>query len=165
MANSDSIEQLRPGLWEIVDARYPGSMIRKKEPIPLAKLMTPLSQARIAFVSSSGVQPRGSLPFDVAHPIGDFSYRAVSSGAEIADLEIHQLKYPTGGAREDLNVVFPIERLRELVADGSIGSLTPNFYSFVGYNMDPRRLENEFAETLAAAVENEEPDAVLLAPA
>ena len=83
----------------------------------------------------------------------------------MANLEIHQLKYPTIGARSDLNVIFPIERLRELVDDGVLGSLTSDFFSFVGYNMAPARFETRFAEELATAVEGEAPDVVLLAPA
>ncbi len=124
-----------------------------------------MRNARVAFVSSAGVQPKDSLPFDVAHPVGDFTFRRVSSQSNVADLEIHQLKYPTVGARRDINVIFPIERLRELVADGSIGSLTRNFYSFIGYNMDPNRFETVFAEQLADAVESERPDVVLLSAA
>jgi hypothetical protein len=37
MANSES-NQRRPGLWEIVNERYPGAMIRKLDAVPLAKL-------------------------------------------------------------------------------------------------------------------------------
>ncbi len=158
-------EQLRPGLWETVNDRYPGAMVRKANSVPLAPLQVPLTHARVAFVSSAGVQPRGTLPFDVAHPIGDFSYRLVPSNASPRDLEIHQLKYPTFGAAQDLNVIFPIERLQELAASRHIGSLTPHFFSFIGYNMDPLRFENDFAERLAHAVLAEEPDVVLLAPA
>ena len=80
-------------------------------------------------------------------------------------MEIHQLKYPTVGAKRDLNVIFPIERLQELVAEGFIGGLTENFYSFIGYNMDAERLERTLAEDIASAVEAEKPDVVLLAPA
>ncbi len=165
MASFRVSEQLRPGLWETVNDRYPGSMIRKADAVPLAAFRGDIRNARVAFVSSSGVQPKGSLPFDVAHPVGDFSFRRVPSGSNVADLEIHQLKYPTAGARRDINVIFPIERLRELVAEGSIGSVTDNFYSFIGYNMDPYRFETVFAEQLADAVEREAPDVVLLSPA
>lgn len=165
MGTFEPMAQLRPGLWETVNDRYPGSMIRKSDAVPLATPRVPLRDARVCFVSSAGVQPVGSLPFDVAHPVGDFSFRSVPSHASVADLEIHQLKYPTAGARRDLNVIFPIERLRELVAEGTIGGLAPNFFSFIGYNMDPIRFETLFAEELASAVEREAPDIVLLAPA
>lgn len=162
---SEGGTQLRPGLWETVNERYPGSMIHKDDPVPLARLGRPLAEARLAFVSSAGVQPRDSLPFDVAHPVGDYSWRAVPSSATPSALAIHQLKYPTFGAERDLNVIFPIERLRELVAEGVIGSLTPSFFSFIGYNMDPERLERTLAEEIAEAVAAEGADIALLAPA
>ncbi|MEO6655480.1 MAG: glycine/sarcosine/betaine reductase selenoprotein B family protein [Pyrinomonadaceae bacterium] len=164
-AISDDLTQLRPGLWQTVNDRYPGSMITKDDLVPLAKLTKPLSESRLSFVSTSGVQPRGSMPFDTAHPVGDYSFRRVPSVSKVEDLEIHQLKYPTNGAHRDLNVIFPIERLRELVDELYIGGLTENFYSFIGYNMDAERLERTLAEDIAVAVEAEKPDVVLLAPA
>lgn len=163
--SSSDYEQLRPGLWETINERYPGSMITKSETVPLAPLGKPLSAARVGFISSAGVQCKGTVPFDVVHPIGDYSFRRVPSDAAVADLEIHQIKYPTDGAREDLNVIFPIERLRELAADGEIGGLTTHFFSFIGFNMNPKRFENTLAEELAAAVAEQHPDVVLLAPA
>ena len=163
--NSNNFTQLRPGLWDTVNERYPGSMISKDNFIPLARLSKPLSDARVSFVSTSGVQPRGTMPFDTVHPVGDYTFRRVPSGSKPADLEIHQIKYPTNGANRDLNVIFPIERLQELVAEGFIGALSENFYSFIGYNMDAERLERTLAEDIASAVEAEKPDVVLLAPA
>jgi D-proline reductase (dithiol) PrdB len=165
MMDSSEFRQLRPGLWETVNERYPGSMITKEEAVPLASLRIPLHRARVAFVSSAGVQPKGTVPFDVVHPVGDYSFRSVPSASRVSDLEIHQLKYPTDGASQDLNVIFPIERLQELAAEGLIGGLSPNFFSFIGYNMDPERFEQTLAEDLAGAVAGESPDAVLLAPA
>ncbi len=158
-------KQLRPGLWATVNERYPGSMISKDDLVPLAKLKKPIGESRLTFVSTAGVQPRNTLPFDTAHPVGDYSFRRVPSDSKVADLEIHQLKYPTSGAEEDLNVIFPIERLGELVRDKYIGGLTKNFFSFIGYNMDAERLERTLAEDIAEEVEAEKPDIVLMAPA
>ncbi len=157
--------QLRPGLWDTVNERYPGSMISKEDLVPLASLGRPLSEARLAFVSTAGVQPKGTLPFDVVHPVGDYSFRRVPSDSDPADLEIHQLKYPTDGAHRDLNVIFPIERLRELRDEGVIGGLTDNFFSFIGYNMDPGLLERTLAEGIAEAVCAEQAEVALLSPA
>jgi D-proline reductase (dithiol) PrdB len=164
-ATSDPHQQLRSKLWHTINDRYPGSMIEKQDLVPLASLKKPLSQCRLTFVSTAGVQPKGSLPFDTAHPIGDYSFRAVPSSARVDELEIHQIKFPTFGAHEDLNVIFPIERLRELVADSTLGGLTARLFSFVGYNMDPDRVERTLAEDLAEAVVGEHADAVLLCPA
>ncbi len=157
--------QQRPGLWETVNERYPGSMISKNDVVPLAPLRRSLTEARLTFVSTAGVQPKGTLPFDVVHPVGDYTFRAVPSDSTADDLEIHQLKYPTDGAQRDLNVIFPIERLQELRDEGVIGTLTESFFSFIGYNMDPDRLEGTLAEDIADAVEAQRAHLALLSPA
>ena len=164
MATSEA-KQMRPGLWETVNERYPGSMIKKTNPIPLAKLNKPMNECRFSFVSTSGVQPKNTMPFDTVHPVGDYTFRRVPSNSDVKDLEIHQLKYPTSGANKDLNVIFPIERLRDLVDEKVIGGLTENFYTFIGYNMDPGRLETTLAEDIADAIAEEQPDGVIAAPA
>jgi D-proline reductase (dithiol) PrdB len=164
-ASSEELRQLRPGLWATVNERYPGSMITKEDFVPLAQLAKPLGDCRLTFVSTAGVQPRGTMPFDVVHPVGDYSFRRVPSTSNAADLEIHQLKYPTHGAVRDINVIFPIERLRELAGERVIGGLTPDFFSFIGYNMDPIRLEATLAEDIAAAVSADGADICLLCPA
>ncbi len=165
MENFNETTQLRPGLWATVNERYPGAMITKTDFVPLAKLKKPLSESRLTFISTAGVQPKDSMPFDTVHPIGDYTFRRVPSDSKVEHLEIHQLKYPTFGAKKDLNVIFPLERLQELAREKVIGELTTNFFSFIGYNMDAERLERTLAEAIADAVEAEKPDAALLAPA
>ena len=157
--------QLRPGLWATVNERYPGSMITKSDFVPLAKLKRPLNESRLTFVSTARVQPKGTLPFDTVHPVGDYTFRRVPSNSKPGDLEIHQLKYPTFSAERDLNVIFPLERLQELASEGVVGKLAPNFFSFIGYNMDAEMLERTLAEDIAEAVESEGSDLALLSPA
>jgi len=137
--------QLRPGLWHTINQRYPGSMIRKDSFVAQAKLAKPLSQSRLTLVSSCGVHLKTDEPLDVCHPFGDFSFLRVPSKAKHADLVIHQLKYPHDDADLDINVIFPIERLQDLSEEGVLGGLTPNFFSFIGYNMDPEKFEGTVA--------------------
>lgn len=159
-------QQLRPGLWQTINQRYPGSMITKDDFVPLARLAKPLGEARITLISSCGVHMKTDRSMDVCHPLGDFTFRRVPSSARHQDLIIHQLKYPHDDADLDINVIFPIERLQELAAEHVIGGLTSNFFSFVGYNMDPERFEHTVATDIArAAVEEEQAEAALLAPA
>jgi D-proline reductase (dithiol) PrdB len=158
--------QLRPGLWHTINERYPGSMIEKADFVPLAKPRKPLSKARLTMISSCGVHAKSDPPLDDCHPFGDFRFRRVPSRARHADLIIHQLKYPHDDADLDINVTFPIERLQELVADGVLSGLTENFFSFIGYNMDPEKFERTVAHDIAEAVAVEErADVALLVPA
>ena len=158
--------QLRPDLWHTINERYPGSMIRKESFVPQARLGKPLAVSRLTLVSSCGVHLKTDQPLDVCHPFGDFRFLRVPSGAKRDELIIHQLKYPHDDADLDINVIFPIERLQELCEEGCLGKLTPNFFSFIGYNMDPEKFERTVAEGIAEAVVQEEhADCALLAPA
>jgi len=158
--------QLRPGLWQTINERYPGSMIRKQSFVPQARLRKPLAESRLALVSSCGVHLKSEKPLDVCHPFGDFRFIRVPSVAKHDDLIIHQLKYPHDDADLDINVIFPIERLQELCQEGLLGGLTPNFFSFIGYNMDPDKFERTVAAGIAeAVVVQESADCALLAPA
>ena len=94
--------QLRPGLWQTINERYPGSMIEKADYVPLAELRKPLSEARLTMISSCGVHSKSDPALDVCHPFGDFRFRRVPSSARHEDLIIHQLKYPHDDA--DLSV-------------------------------------------------------------
>ena len=158
--------QLRPGLWHTINERYPGSMIEKSDFVPLVQPRKPLSESRLTLISSCGVHTKSDPALDVCHPFGDFRFRRVPASARHEDLIIHQLKYPHDDADLDINVIFPIERLQELAAEGVVGGLTDNFFSFIGYNMDPDRFESTVAENIAhQVVAVERADAALLAPA
>jgi D-proline reductase (dithiol) PrdB len=162
----ESGTQLRPGLWRTINERYPGSMISKSDFVPLARLTRPLNDCSVCLISSCGVHLKSDRPMDVAHPLGDFTFRRVPSYAQQDDLIIHQLKYPHDDADMDINVIFPITRLQELAGERIIGGLTKNFFSFIGYNMDPEKFEATVAEGIARAVaEEERADIALLAPA
>jgi D-proline reductase (dithiol) PrdB len=162
----ESLKQLRPGLWQTINERYPGSMIEKGSFVPLAELRKPLSESKLTLISSCGVHAKSDPPLDVCHPFGDFRFRRVPSRSRHEDLIIHQLKYPHDDADVDINVIFPIERLQELASEGVLGGLTGNFFSFIGYNMDPEKFEATVANDIAKAVaEEERADAALLAPA
>ncbi len=60
-----------------MNERYPGSMIHKSPGVPLALLRKPLNECRVTFISTSGVQPQGTLPFDTVHPVGDYTLPAL----------------------------------------------------------------------------------------
>ena len=51
----DAGTQLRPGLWQTINERYPGSMIRKESFVPQARLAKPVAASRLTLVSSCGV--------------------------------------------------------------------------------------------------------------
>jgi D-proline reductase (dithiol) PrdB len=72
------------------------------------------------------------------------------------------VNFDRSGFQEDVNVVFPLERLRELEAEGDIGSISDFHYSFMG--AAPIRTLEPKARELAGMLKRDRVDAVLLTP-
>ena len=109
--------------------------------IPWTPLERPLSQCRVAALSSAGVRLRQDDPFDREgerqNPWwGDPSFRRIPATAQSSDVAVDHLHIPTRFAEEDLGCVLPLGALRQLVDEGRIGSLAPEAYSFMGYLLD-----------------------------
>lgn len=119
-----------------------------------------LSQRRVAIVSSAGLVVRGENPFRGR----DSDYRAIPADTKPEDLLMSHISinFDRTGFQEDWNVVFPLERLNELAADGVIGSVAKTHYSFMGA-IDPTQAEVH-ARELAGRLKQDQVDAVILSP-
>jgi D-proline reductase (dithiol) PrdB len=120
----------------------------------------PLSQRRVAIVSSAGLVRRGENPFRGR----DADYRAIPSDTRPEDLLISHISinFDRTGFQEDWNVVFPLDRLKELAAEGIIGSVAATHYSFMGAT-DPVEME-PYAREVAGRLKSDRVDAVILSP-
>lgn len=120
----------------------------------------PLRERRVAIVTTSGVHARGDRPFE----IGATDYRIIPGDTPAADLIMSHssVNFDRSGFQEDINVVFPIDRLRELQAGGVVGSVSNFHYSFMG--AAPIRLLEPKARELAGLLKKDRVDAVLLTP-
>jgi D-proline reductase (dithiol) PrdB len=120
----------------------------------------PLSQRRVAIVSSAGLVVRGENPFRGR----DADYRVIPDDTKPDDLLISHISinFDRTGFQEDWNVVFPVDRLRELAADGTIGSVAATHYSFMGAT-DPVQME-PYARELASRLKRDRVDAAILPP-
>jgi D-proline reductase (dithiol) PrdB len=119
-----------------------------------------LSQRRIAIVSSAGLVVRGEDPFRGR----DAHYHAIPATTRLEDLLCSHISinFDRTGLQEDWNVAFPIDRLRELAAEGTIGSMADTHYSFMGAT-DPLQMEPH-ARKLAGRLKQDNVDGVLLTP-
>ena len=72
------------------------------------------------------------------------------------------VNYDRTGFQEDINVVFPLDRLRELQTDGTIRSISDFHYSFMGASQG-HTLEVK-ARELAQLLKRDGVDAVILSP-
>ncbi len=136
----------------------------QRERPSLHRLAKPLSQARLALVTTGGFVPPGAPPFSTGK-WGDPSYRQIPVDIDLAELEIFHPHYDHRPVKDDVNIIFPLPLCRELVAEGIVGSLAPTHYSFMGYVPLTRTLVGTYAPALAKHLEAEEVDATLLVPA
>ena len=120
----------------------------------------PLAERRVAIISTAGLHKRGDRAFDV----GDGSYRVIPGETPASDLVMSHISvnFDRTGFQQDLNVVFPIDRLRELVASGDVGSMASVHYSFMG--AFPPAAAEPHARHLAGLLKADKVDAALLVP-
>ena len=133
----------------------------RDRPPPWKPLAKPLAEARLGLVASGGVYMTGQVAF---HWRDDVSFREVPTNVATADLRATHFAYDLTDARRDPNVVFPIDTLRRLVAEGVVGSLARSAYTFMGGIYSARRVSEELAPVLAERLHAEAVDAALLVP-
>jgi len=120
----------------------------------------PLVGRRVAIISTAGLHRRGDRPF---RP-GDGSYRVIPAETPANALVMSHISvnFDRTGFQQDLNTAFPIDRLRELVADGTVGAMATVHYSFMG--AFPPAAAEPHARHLAGLLKADKVDAVLLVP-
>lgn len=141
----------------------------RPRPIPWTPLSKPLEQCTLALISTAGLVLKEEQPFDQEgerqNPWwGDPSFRLLPRTVSEKDLRICHLHVNPAFAEQDLNCIFPLQRLGELVDEGLLGRLAPTHYSFMGYILRPQVLLEESVPAMIQHLQAEEVDAVLLIP-
>ena len=140
------------------------------EAIPWTPIEKPLAECRVSLLSTAGLSMPGDPPFDMdrerKRPTwGDPSWRALSADASGQDYVANHLHIDTSYVQRDLNVALPIDRLRELVEAGTVGAIAETHYSIMGFQgNDPMRVVRESADEIAASLQRDRVDLLLLAP-
>ena len=139
---------------------------RENNPIPWAPLTKPLSECRVALVSSAGFVPRGQDIFDESVRGGDSTFRIVPRDTKPEDLsDSHRSDSFDHTAMEaDPDLAFPLTRITELQAEGFIGEVAPRHLSFMGSITAPGHLIRESAPAGAVTLVADQVDLVLLVP-
>ena len=139
---------------------------RRIEPVPCAPLRRPLAEARLALITSAGLVPAGVTPFDETARGGDWSCREIPGDVDVATLvDTHRSEsFDHSGLARDRNLVFPLDRLRELAAAGRLGALNRRHFSVMGSLTAVGRFIRETAPAIAAALVADGVEAALLVP-
>ena len=120
----------------------------------------PLARRRVSLVSTAGLHRKGDRPF--TEESGDF--RIIPKDLPDEDLVMTHVSsnFDRIGFMKDADVAFPINRLKELAAEGVIGGVADYHYSFMGAT-EPQKMEPSVAE-IVAAMKADKVDAVMLCP-
>lgn len=135
-------------------------------PLPKATLAKPLTAARLALVTTAGFHTSDQIGFDHSIKGGDSSFREIPDTVETAALiESHKSDaFDHSGVEADRNLAFPLDRFRELVAQGKTGALNHRHFSFMGSITRPEKLIEETAPRVAQLLREDDVDAVFLTP-
>lgn len=118
------------------------------------------AERRVAMISTAGLHRRGDRPFF----LGSEDYRVIPGDVKANDLVMSHVStnFDRTGFQQDLNVIFPIDRLGEMAGQGEIGSIADFHYSFMGAT-EPEKMKL-VVQQLASLLKKDGVNAVLLVP-
>ena len=121
----------------------------------------PLAERRVAIVTTAGLHLAGQAAFELR----DTSYRVIPGGTpgDRITMSHSSVNFDRSGFQQDINIVFPIDRLRELGEAGEIGTVAEFHYSLMGAGWEPHEIA-ETAHQVAGLLKEDEVNAALLVP-
>ncbi|MCX8062854.1 MAG: glycine/sarcosine/betaine reductase selenoprotein B family protein [Anaerolineales bacterium] len=141
--------------------------------IPWTPLPKPLNECRLSLITTAGLyrtdlQPPFDTERELSEPTwGDPSFRPIPTNSLLELIGVSHLHVNPQPILQDLNVVFPLLRMQELVAEGIIGSFATQAFSLMGYQgfpPNPRTWLERSAPQIAADLRAESVDALILTP-
>lgn len=139
-ARADAMSEIEPGPW---------------------LTPPPLSDATVAIVSTAGLHRRSDLPFK----LGAVDYRILPADVDFGDVTLSHISanFDRSAYQQDPNIMFPLDRLREMAADGEIGGVSQWHYSFMGAQPNHAAL-TETGEEVGRLLAADGVDVALLIP-
>jgi D-proline reductase (dithiol) PrdB len=102
-------------------------------PTPWTPVTKPLGQCKVALITTAGIHHKNQKRFDMQDPHGDPTFREIDPDTIGDNFQITHDYYDHSDAVKDLNIVFPIDRFKELKNDGILGDLAKRHYSLMGH--------------------------------
>jgi D-proline reductase (dithiol) PrdB len=131
--------------------------------VPFTPFEGELGRSTIAIVTAGGVHLRDQEPFNIADELGDLGFRLIPPDVDSEELMVTHHHYDHTDADQDINVVFPIDVLRELEAEGLIGGIARKHVGYMGYTMQLKAMYEGTAPEIANEIDKgSRADAVLL---
>jgi D-proline reductase (dithiol) PrdB len=130
--------------------------------VPFTPFERELSKSTIAIVTAGGVHLKDQEAFHISDELGDLTYREIPQDVDSEDLMVSHHHYDHSDADEDINVVFPIDVLRDLQAEGFIGEIAKKHIGY-GYSQQLKAMYEGTAREIANQIDKtSRADAVVL---
>jgi len=137
--------------------------ILSRKCVPFTPFDMDLSKANIAIVTAAGVHQKDQEAFNIADELGDLTYRVMGEEVESSNLMVTHHHYDHTDPDNDINTVFPIDRLRELVSSGFVGGIARKHIGYMGYTMRLKDMYEQTAVQIADEIDRgSRADAVIL---
>ena len=131
--------------------------------VPFTPFDRELSKSTIAIVTAGGVHLTDQEPFNIADELGDLTYRIIPDDIDSPQLMVTHHHYDHTDADQDINVVFPVDVLRDLREEGFIGGVAKKHVGYMGYTMQLKAMYEGTAPEIANEIDRgSRADAVLL---
>ncbi|MBV9210701.1 MAG: hypothetical protein JOZ52_08740 [Acidobacteria bacterium] len=121
--------------------------------VPFTPFDGELSKANIAIVTAGGVHLKEQEGFNIADELGDLTYRLIPPEVESTELMVTHHHYDHTDADKDINVVFPIDVLRDLADAGFIGGIAKKHIGYMGYTMQLKAMYEGTAHEIANEID------------
>jgi D-proline reductase (dithiol) PrdB len=138
-------------------------MTLSRKCVPFTPFDGELSKATVAIVTAAGVHLKEQEPFNIADELGDLTFRVIPEEADASGLMVTHHHYDHADADRDINVVFPLEVLRDLRGEGFIRDLAKKHVGYMGYTMQLKAMYEGTAPQIANEIDRgSRADVVLL---
>jgi len=121
--------------------------------VPFTPFEGSLAKSTVALVTAGGVHLRDQEGFNIADELGDLSFRVLPEDVDSQRLMVTHHHYDHTDADRDINVVFPIDVLRDLKAEGFIGGIAKKHIGYMGYTMQLKAMYEGTAREIANEID------------
>ncbi|MEM7080900.1 MAG: glycine/sarcosine/betaine reductase selenoprotein B family protein [Pseudomonadota bacterium] len=145
------------------EAQHMRARAAAMQPVEPAPWITPkpLTEAKVAIVSTAGLHRRDDAPFAV----GGVDYRILPRDVVFKDVVTSHIStnFDRSAFQQDPNMWLPLERLDEMAANGEIGAVSRWHYTFMGAQPSHEALQPT-AEEVGRLLAADDVDVALLVP-
>lgn len=134
-----------------------GDLSRKT--VPYTPVDRPLKDLTVALVTTAGVHRTSDDPFNLE---GDERFYVLPGDVAVSDLMVTHSHYDHSDADRDINCVFPIERLRELAAEGFIKAVSNKHIGMMGFTKKLGFVYEQTVPAIGREIERSQADAVVV---